>query len=160
MLQHTFILEPGSWVGEGKIILSMIEEIFSFRIQWTVPERDASGKVQCIQEIQIQGLSENLRNELTFRDFNPKQFVVDMENQNIGCVAGNGVVDEQIIAWEFRNRDTNFEGYETYARQEDGSYAMKGEYVTADQLRSQIEAHIWPQRSLPHYEEEPGEPLE
>jgi hypothetical protein len=132
------------WSGEGKINLNMIEEELLFNTNWIVQPQDFTGKVQCTQEIQIQGLSENMRNELTFYDFQPKQFTVDMENQNIGRIVGAGVVDEKMIAWEFRNSETNFEGYETYTLQPDGSYLMHGEYVTADQFRTQIEAHIWP----------------
>jgi hypothetical protein len=48
-----------------------------------------------------------------------------------------------MIAWEFRNSEMDFEGYETYSLQPDGSYLMKGEYVTSDQFRTQIEARIW-----------------
>ncbi len=142
MMNHGFILAPGVWSGEGKILLSMIEEELLFNTNWTIQQKDFSGKVQCIQEIQIQGLSENMRNELTFYDFQPKQFTVDMENQNVGRIVGSGVLDEKMIAWEFRNSETNFEGYETYILQEDGSYLMKGEYVTADQFRTQIEARL------------------
>ncbi len=145
MFNHGFILSPGTWSGEGKILLNMIEEELIFNTNWIVQQKDFSGKVQCIQEIQIQGLSENMRNELTFYDFQSKQFAVDMENQNIGRIAGSGLLDEKMIAWEFRNNETNFEGYETYALQEDGSYLMRGEYVTSDQFRTQIEARIWPQ---------------
>ncbi len=147
MFNHGFILSPGTWSGEGKILLNMIEEELIFNTNWIVQQKDFSGKVQCIQEIQIQGLSENMRNELTFYDFQSKQFAVDMENQNIGRIAGVGLLDEKMIAWEFRNSETNFEGYETYSLQEDGSYLMRGEYVTSDQFRTQIEARIWPQSS-------------
>lgn len=140
MTHHGFILFPGTWSGEGKILLNMIEEELMFNTSWTVQEKDFSGKVQCTQEIQIQGLSENMRNDLTFYDFQSKNFAVDMENQNIGRIEGSGVLDEKMIAWEFRNSETNFEGYETYVLQDDGSYLMKGEYVTADQFRTQIEA--------------------
>lgn len=143
MFNHGFILSPGTWSGEGKILLNMIEEELIFNTNWIVQQKDFSGKVQCIQEIQIQGLAENMRNELTFYDFQSKQFAVDMENQNIGRIAGSGLFDEKMIAWEFRNSETNFEGYETYALQEDGSYLMRGEYVTSDQFRTQIEARIW-----------------
>lgn len=142
MCNHGFILSPGTWSGEGKILLNMIEEELMFNTNWIVQQKDFAGKVQCIQEIQIQGLSENMRNELTFYDFQTKQFAVDMENQNIGRIAGSGVLDEKMIAWEFRNSETNFEGYETYTLQDDGSYLMRGEYVTADQFRTQIEAHL------------------
>lgn len=144
MTNHGFILTPGTWSGEGKITLNMIEEELLFNTNWTIQPRDFSGKVLCTQEIQIQGLSEHMHNDLTFYDFAPKQFAVDMENQNIGRIAGAGVVDEKMIAWEFRNPESSFEGYETYTLQDDGSYLMHGEYVTADQFRTQIEARIWP----------------
>src|SRR5690606_3975182 len=135
---------PGNWVGEGKILLNMVEEELIFNTNWSVQNRDFAGKVLCAQDIQIQGLSENMRNELTFYDFQTKTFSVDMENQNVGRIVGMGVFDEKMIAWEFRNNDVNFEGYETYSLQSDGSYLMHGEYVTSDQFRTQIAARIWP----------------
>ena len=113
------------------------------RAHWAVQNKDFAGKVACAQEIQIQGLSENMRNELSFYDFQAKTFSVDMENPNVGKIVGTGVYDDKMIAWEFRNNDMNFEGYETYSLQSDGSYQMKGEYVTSDQFRTQIEARIW-----------------
>lgn len=145
MFNHTFILSSGNWVGEGKITLNMVEEELIFNTNWTVQNKDFAGKVTCAQDIQVQGLSENMRNELTFYDFQPKTFLVDMENQNVGRIVGNGVYDEKMIAWEFRNNEMNFEGYETYTLQGDGSYSMRGEYVTSDQFRTVIEARIWPQ---------------
>ena len=36
-----------------------------------------------------------------------------MENQNVGRIVGAGVYDEKQIAWEFRNNDMDFEGFET-----------------------------------------------
>lgn len=142
---HLFIFTPGTWFGEGKITLSMVEEELPFSTSWTVQNKDFVGKISCAQEIQIQGLSENMRNELAFYDFQIKGFSVDMENQNVGRIVGNGVFDDKIIGWEFRNNDMNFEGFETYSLQSDGSYMMKGEYVTSDQFRTQIEARLWPQ---------------
>ena len=145
MFNHSFIVSPGSWSGEGKILLNMVEEELLFNTNWAIQQKDFSGKVQCAQTIQIQGLSENMSNELTFYDFQTKTFAVDMENQNIGRIVGTGVFDEKMIAWEFRNNQMDFEGYETYLLQNDGSYLMHGEYVTSDQFRTQIDARIWPQ---------------
>ncbi|EKE09437.1 MAG: hypothetical protein ACD_16C00172G0001 [uncultured bacterium] len=145
MFQHSFIFSPGSWRGEGKILLNMVEEELVFNTNWSVQNKDFSGKVPCAQEIQIQGLSENMRNELSFYNFQNTTFSVDMENQNVGRIAGTGVYDDKMIAWEFRNNEMHFEGYEIYHLQPDGSYHMKGEYVTSDQFRTLIEAHIWPQ---------------
>lgn len=131
-------------MGEGKIVLNMVEEELIFSTNWAVQNKDFAGKVTCAQDIQIQGLSEGMRNELSFYDFGPKKFAVDMENQNVGRIVGSGVYDDNMIAWEFRSSEMNFEGFETYLLQPDGSYTMKGEYVTSDQFRTQIEARIWP----------------
>jgi len=157
MFNHNFIFSPGTWQGEGKILLNMVEEELIFNTNWAVQNRDFAGKVLSAQDIQIQGLSENMRNELTFYDFQAKTFSVDMENQNIGRIVGTGVYDEQTIAWEFRNNDMNFEGYESYILQPDGSYTMKGEYVTSDQFRTQIEARIWPRSNEAPRADEPHE---
>lgn len=144
MFQHSFIFSPGTWIGEGKIILNMVEEELVFQTKWSVQGADFSQKVVGAQDIQVQGLSEQMRNELTFYDFKPKSFLVDMDNQNVGRIVGKGIYDEKMIAWEFRDNE-NFEGYETYTLQEDGSYEMKGEYITTDQFRTQIKARIWRQ---------------
>ena len=143
MKNHLFIFSPGSWVGEGKIVLNMVEEELRFNTNWAVQLRDFTGKVPCAQQIQIHGLSEEMRNELTFYDFQNKTFSVDMENQNVGRIVGRGIYDDKMIAWEFRNSEIYFEGFETYILQDDGSYIMRGEYVTSDQFRTQIEAQIW-----------------
>lgn len=145
MFNHSFIFSPGTWAGEGKIVLNMVEEELVFNTNWAVQNKDFAGKVTCAQDIQIHGLSENMRNELSFYDFQNKSFAVDMENPNVGRIVGIGVYDDQMIAWEFRNNEMSFEGYETYSLQPDGSYLMKGEYITSDQFRTQIEARIWPQ---------------
>jgi hypothetical protein len=154
---HPFIFSPGSWHGEGRIALNMVEEELVFQTNWSVLNRDFIGKVACSQQIQIQGLSEHMRNELTFYDFQAKSFTVDMENQNVGKIVGTGVFDEKMIAWEFRNNEMNFEGYETYTLQPDGSYHMRGEYVTADQFRTHIEARIWLQSEPVSNSDEPHE---
>ncbi len=156
MFKHTFIFNPGNWAGEGRITLNMVEEELLFNTNWAVQNKDTGGRVSCAQDIQIQGLAEAMRNELSFYDFSAKNFAVDMENQNIGRIVGTGVFDESMIAWEFRNNDLNFEGFETYHLQSDGSYQMKGEYVTADQFRTQIEARIWPRTAQVEAPEQRG----
>lgn len=152
--KHSFIFAPGRWSGEGRISLNMVEEELVFNTSWNVQTRDFIGKIQCSQDIQIHGLSEGMRNDLYFSDFQNKHFTVEMENPNIGRIVGSGLYDDNLIGWEFRNNDANFEGFETYHLQPDGSYLMKGEYVTADQFRTQIEARLWLSSSEPLNEEE------
>jgi hypothetical protein len=140
---HSFIFSPGKWAGEGKIVLNLVEEELLFRTNWAVQIKDFAGKVSCFQDILISGLADAMRNELTFYDFKNRTFSVDMENPNVGRIVGNGVFDDQMIGWEFRGNEVEFEGFETYILQPDGSYLVKGEYLTNDQLRTIIEAHIW-----------------
>ncbi len=141
--KHIFILKPKSWTGEGSITLNMVEEELNFTTIWQIMNKDQSGKIQCTQEIQIAGISENMRNEITFFDFTDKSFSIEMENVNIGRVLGTGLYDNNIIAWEFRDNDMNFEGFETYRLQDDGSYLLHSEYVTSDQFRTELKGKIW-----------------
>lgn len=145
MLKHSFLHTPGYWVGEGKISLNMVEENLMFITHWNILSRDFSGKIQGTQDIQIQGLSDQMKNELSFYDFHDQKFSVDMENENVGRVVGTGVYNEKVIAWEFRDNDMSFEGFESYHMQSDGSYLVQAEFITTEQLRTQIEGRIWQQ---------------
>ena len=155
--QHSFIFSPGTWSGEGKILLSMVEEDLLFNTGWSIQVRDFAGQVICQQMIQIQGLGDQMCNRMTFYDFDPKGFTVQMENPNVGQVIGRGVFDDKMIGWEFRDSQKSFEGFETYTLQSDGSYLMRGEYVTSDQFRTQIEARIILQSAEAPSEEEEEE---
>jgi len=146
--KHFFIFSPKPWMGEGVIILNMVEEQLNFVTKWQVNEKDFAGKIQSVQELQIAGISENMRNELTFYDFVEGKFSVEMENLNIGRIVGSGVYDDKVIAWEFRDNDINFEGFETYNLQKDGSYIMHAEYVTSDQFRTQISGKLYLPKEL------------
>ena len=96
MFNHSFILSPGNWFGEGKITLNMVEEELIFNTNWAIQNKDFAGKVSCAQDIQVQGLSENMRNELTFYDFQPKTFSVDMENADKKQSCLNAGMDDAI----------------------------------------------------------------
>ena len=141
--KHRFLFEPGRWEGKGVITLNMVEEELKFTTNWTILEADFAGKIPSVQEIQIHGISESMRNELDFYDFTSTNFIVDMDNANIGKVQGKGVYDEKMVAWEFRNNPLNFEGFEAYHLQQDGSYRMHAEYVTSDQFRTEINGTIF-----------------
>jgi hypothetical protein len=142
MKQHAFIFNLGNWVGDGKITVNVLEEALFFTTEWTVQAKDLAGKASCIQEIQISGIQESLRNDLIFYNFGDHEFCVDMENENVGRIVGVGFYDERRISWEFRNNGKDFEGFETYTLQSDGSYHMRGEYVTSEQIRTKIESKI------------------
>jgi hypothetical protein len=155
MKEHPFIFCAGHWEGEGKITMNMLMEELPFKTSWSVQGKDFAGKVTCAQDFRFTaqaGVGEGgMRNELCFYDFSHDTFTVRMENENVVQIVGTGVYDEKRIAWEFLNNDMEFQGFEVYTLQSDGTYEMHGEYVTSDpelaapgQLRSKIEAIIRP----------------
>lgn len=143
MNKHIFIFNPSCWLGEGKIQLSMVEEELPFYTKWNVSQKDAQGKIECIQQIQVKGLSEIMHNQLLFFDFATGNFALELDNQSVGKVLGKGLITDQLIAWEFRAPEIGFEGFETYEKQAPDSYLMHAEYATADQLRTVIKGKVW-----------------
>ncbi len=143
MERHDFIFNSVQWLGEGKIQLNMVDEDLDFYTRWDLTPINSSGKIIGEQEIQIKGLSEVMHNQFVFSEIAAGKFVVELENQALGKVIGHGLIDENVIAWEFRLKDIGFEGYEFYEKQEDGSYQMRAEYATSDQLRTTIQGKVW-----------------
>ena len=147
MNTHAFILKPSLWLGEGKIQLNMVDEELGFYTRWKVSQKDDTGKIECIQEIQVKGLSDIMNNQFLFYDLTPGTFLIDLENPALGKVTGSGLITDKIIAWEFRVTDLGFEGFEFYEKQPDNSYLMRAEYATSDQFRTVIKGKVWEQQT-------------
>ena len=145
MTQHHFLLNSGVWLGEGKIQLNMVAEELSFYTRWNVGVPSQEGKIECGQEIQIKGISEEMRNQFLISNLVPGEFTIELENQALGKIVGKGVVSDKVIAWEFRVEDIGFEGFELYEKQDDNNYLMRAEYATNDQFRTVIEGRVWKQ---------------
>lgn len=143
MSNHSFILEPNAWLGEGKIQLSMVEEELAFFTRWNVANKDPNGKIECVQEIQVKGLSDIMFNQFSIFDVTGPTFAITLENQALGKVTGKGIINDKLIAWEFRIKDIGFEGFEFYEKQPDDSYLMRAEYATTDQFRTIINGKVW-----------------
>lgn len=140
---HPFIFKPNAWLGEGKIQLSMVEEELPFYTRWNVNQKDDGGKIECVQEIQVKGLSDVMQNQFLLYDLGPGTFVIELENPALGKVLGKGIISEQVIGWEFKSPEVGFEGFEFYEKQADGSYLMRAEYATSDQFRTVIKGRVW-----------------
>lgn len=143
--QHPFIFAPSSWLGEGKIQLNMVDEELAFFTRWNINNKDPSGKIEGVQEIQVKGLSDIMFNQFGFYDLTSSSFLIDLENPALGKVTGSGLITDKVIAWEFRANDIGFEGFEFYERQSDNSYLMRAEYATSDQFRTVIKGKVWQQ---------------
>lgn len=155
MAHHLFLLQPSAWLGEGKIRLNMVEEELSFFTRWTMGffneegEPTTEGAVRCLQEIQVKGMADIMHNQFTIRDFSQNSFVIDLENQALGKVTGTGLLNQEIIGWEFRIPELGFEGFEFYEKQPDETYLMRAEYATTDQFRTMINGKIWQPAAKP-----------
>lgn len=143
MTAHKFILSPSSWLGEGKIQLNMVEEELGFFTRWNVSQKSNDGKIECVQEIQVKGLSDIMHNQFLFFDLNPGTFSIELDNPSVGKISGKGLITDKVIAWEFRANQVGFEGFEIYEKQPDDSYFMHAEYSTSDQLRTTIKGKVW-----------------
>ncbi len=145
MVQHLFLLTPGTWLGQGNIQLNMVAEELVYFTRWTIGSPDGDGRIECLQEIQVKGLSDIMHNQFNIYGQNGGEFVIDLENQALGKITGKGIINEKLIAWEFRVEEIGFEGFEFYEKQENETYLMRAEYATSDQFRTLIQGHMWQQ---------------
>ncbi len=143
MKKHAFLFSPQKWLGEGKITLSMSDEELNFYTRWEPKEPDTDGAIAALQEVEISGVPDVMENQFRISDLTPTQFVIQLENASLGTITGKGIIKDDLIAWEFRNNDLGFEGFEFYEKQEDGGYLMRAEYATPDQFRTVIRGKIW-----------------
>lgn len=121
----------------------MVEEELDFYTRWDLGALDSEGKISAFQEIQIKGMSDIMNNQFVITDLTPTHFKIELENASLGTIQGKGIIKDDLVAWEFRDPEIGFEGFEFYEKQPDGSYLMRAEYATPDQHRTVIKGKIW-----------------
>jgi hypothetical protein len=146
-MTHAFLLAPGLWIGQGKIQLNMVAEELTFFTRWSSGLPDAKGRIESLQEIQVKGLSDIMHNQFALYNFTSGEFVIDLENQALGKIIGKGIINDKVIAWEFRIEEMGFDGFEFYEKIDEKNYLMRAEYATSDQFRTLIEGKIWQQEA-------------
>lgn len=143
MQPHRFIFSPGIWEGSGIITFSMAEDVLEFSMRWTIlPIEDH--KIYFHQEIAIKSFPEKMSNNFTLWQISPTAFEIQLENQIVNKVTGSGLLTPTSIAWEFRRKDQEFEGFEIYEIQPDGSYKTRAEFTAGGGMRTQVAGHINP----------------
>lgn len=121
----------------------MVEEELDFITRWHLGSSDMEGKICAEQQVQIKGMSDVMHNQFIITEVTGSTFKIELGNASLGVIMGKGVIKNNLIAWEFRDNDLNFEGFEFYEKQEDHSYLMRAEYTTLDQCRTVIRGTIW-----------------
>lgn len=139
--KNMFIFLEGIWLGEGNISLTATDDKVKFYTQWIVSEQ-AGSVIRCMQKVEMEGVPEGVQNEFLFSNFVDGTFEVVLTNEMLGKVMGKGVIDDKLIAWEFRDQP-GIEGYETYKLQENGEFSFHAEYASPEQMRTVIDGRIW-----------------
>ena len=121
----------------------MVEEELDFITRWNLGALDSNGQVPASQEVQIKGMGDIMHNQFLITNLTATHFNIELENAALGNITGKGIINDKLIAWEFRNSELDFEGFEFYEKQPDGTYLMRAEYATPDQYRTIIRGKIW-----------------
>ncbi len=141
MTAHPFIFSPGVWEGSGTITFSMAADILEFTMRWTILPIEEH-QIHFHQEIDIKTFPEKMSNHFTLKPVSPTAFEILLENTIVGKVVGSGLISPTSIAWEFRRKDQDFEGFEIYELQPDNSYKMRAEFTAGAGMRTTITGQI------------------
>lgn len=136
-----FIFEPGEWIGNGVVSFTHSPDVLHFRVQWDI-QALPENMFQCAQRVEIVG-GEQMLNMFLVKNTKQDKFDITLENEVLGTFSGKGLLEENVVAWEFRHRGV-FDGYEIYERSDKG-YSFRAEYFSSDQARTSIHGSIWEQ---------------
>lgn len=139
-MKHHFLFQPGEWLGTGQVSFSMSPDVLHFRTKWEI-DADAPNHFHCKQIVEIVG-GDRIINSFEILLHAPHTFDIVLTNDLLGTFSGEGVIEERLLAWEFREKGI-FEGYEVYKCVDDNEYTMHAEYLSSDQTRTLIRGRIW-----------------
>lgn len=147
MKQHEFLMEPGVWLGEGTIQFSSqdLEEL-KFFTRWQI-SLAPSGSIMASQEIELAGGSDKTINIFELSNIKQEKFAIELENELFGRIIGKGLFSKESIAWEFHGTGSEFEGFEVYQRQKDGTYLTRAEYSSFNEPHTVITGSLWKKKS-------------
>lgn len=110
-------------------------------MKWVVHKKN-HGIIVAKHSVELDGVNDVLINHYQFYEFKEDTFLVNMENAISGKTSGQGIYTDKKVGWELRGH-TEFEGYEMYHLQADGTFVLQGEYTSFDQYRSEIRGTLW-----------------
>jgi hypothetical protein len=143
MVSH-FLFESGEWLGAGQVTFTMSPDLLYFRTKWSVAKQE-DATFLCSQTVEIIG-GDSMLNVFSISPTSDRTFGIVLSNEVLGEFMGTGIVEPEIVAWEFRDVGT-FEGYEVYERTQEDEYSMHAEYLSSDGARTMIRGKIWRKRN-------------
>ncbi len=141
---HTFLLQPGKWEGEGTVGFSSSNDKMYFITNWEVAAL-VEDRIKSRQQVKMEDADEMILNKFSLEVSEDKTFTITLDNDLIGQVEGRGIIDKKTIAWEFIG-EGGVQGFELYERQAGGEYSFHAEYASPDQFRTIIDGRIRPVR--------------
>lgn len=144
MQLHSFLFHPGIWLGQGSIEISFSAEILEYYTRWKVSEM-LNGIIFCSQEIELRGFPEKKINHYVFSNISSRAFSVELENADLGKIGGKGIIDDNVIAWEFRDNEAACEGFEIFQKEAEDRYSTRAEFGVDDQTGTVNKGSIWKQ---------------
>jgi hypothetical protein len=146
MYSHSFLFQPGIWLGEGTIHVIGSPNPISFYTKWTVQKLE-NGKIILEQKIEMQGSETIFQNNFCITDLTESSFSIQFSNEYVNRVAGKGIIEPKKIFWEYNAKlteDNLLQGFENYQLQENGGYSFHAEYISSDHLYgTEIDGNIW-----------------
>ena len=118
----------------------MAEDRLPFDMRWTV-QPTSDGKLCFSQTVEVEDFTENMCNNFCVSEIKADAFEIQLENHLVGKVQGKGVINPNALAWEFRENEQGFEGFEIYEKI-DGGYKMRAEFTAGEGLRTFVHGTI------------------
>ena len=89
----------------------------------------------------MEGVEDAVHSNFHIYGLTEDDFSITLQSDHFDQVIGTGIIDDQKIGWEFRQKGA-LEGFEVYEIQDDGSYHFHAEYSSPDQFRTMIDGQI------------------
>lgn len=140
MQTHSFIFQPGCWLGQGHITIQGAIQPLKFYTKWIISQ-EKEDVFLASQTVEIENVEEHVVTAYRFTKMTETHFSVLLENGDIGQVLGPGFISPDAISWEFDS--PSLQGFDTYERLANGNYRLHAEYSSSSQYRTIIHAELW-----------------
>lgn len=130
---QTFLMEPGQWVGSGKILLPLGEQTLPFSVSW-------KGNGHCwIHCVTLEGATEPVVNAYRICKVD-EAWKIQLESPHLGSLEGELIYGEDHIGWEFTGE--GFSGFELFRRISSNTYQHVAEFSNGDGMQTKIAGEI------------------
>lgn len=140
-MPHTFLLQQGIWLGEGRVTFTASPETLHFATKWEIKE-GVNNEIWATQQVEMRGINDRVVNRFRLFDLTQTHFAIELQNELIGSVIGKGLYDQVQIGWEFLQH-SDFQGFEVYREIHETEYSLHAEFCSSEDYRTIVHGRIW-----------------